>query len=229
MRILAALAFSALIFAGAAQAGPFSCTGDVYQVQSGQLKIFNPLTSTYVPVGTVQTSYNAAGFNTIDSYAYAMQGNNVIRVNADGSVNILYNIGSSSNAGAVDNANSLYIKNTTTSLKKIDLATGIVTNITLTGSGLNAADFAWAQVGATRYLIGSESNGAISVVNLNTNVVTQVAVSGLPSGSTYGASWRDVTGRVFTFNTTRASFTRSRIISPPRPPPCRWLPDFQAV
>jgi large repetitive protein len=189
-------------FSVAAQAGPFTCSGSVYQVQSGQLKIFDPLTSTYVNIGAATSNYNAAGFSTLDNYAYAMQSNNLIRINSDGSVNVLFAIGSTSNAGDMDTSGNLVIKNSTTSLKKINITTGAQTTVTLTGTALNAADIAWAQSGATQYMIGFENSGFISVVNLTTNVVTSTAVSGLPATTGYGASWRDSAGRIFTFNNT---------------------------
>ncbi|MEO0907805.1 MAG: hypothetical protein AAFY07_09785, partial [Pseudomonadota bacterium] len=44
---------------------PFPCTGDLYQVQSGQLRIFDTQTSTYVDVGPQQPGYNSLAYNPV--------------------------------------------------------------------------------------------------------------------------------------------------------------------
>jgi len=62
----------ALSFAGStaahAQAGPFTCDGDIFQVQSGQLRIFDPIVSSYVDIGPQNSGYNATGFNILDNF-----------------------------------------------------------------------------------------------------------------------------------------------------------------
>lgn len=73
-----------------AHAMPFSCSGDIFQVQSGQLRIFDPIISSYVNVGAPNGSYNAVGYNILDNFAYGSQGNTVIRVAADGVLTTLY-------------------------------------------------------------------------------------------------------------------------------------------
>ena len=85
--VAAAFSGLGLVFAPTpAEAGPFTCSGDIFQVQSGQLRIFDPIISQYVDVGPQNGSYNAAGFNTLDDFAYASQGQNVIRIHGDGTV-----------------------------------------------------------------------------------------------------------------------------------------------
>jgi large repetitive protein len=185
-----------------ALAGPFSCDGNVYQVQSGQLKIFDPITSTYVNIGPVQTPYNAVGYNILDGYAYGVQGNNVIRIHSDGTIDILYNIGSTSNSADVDESNILIIKNSTTSYKRIDLATGTQATVNITGTSFAASDVVWTQNAGVEYLLGIESNGSLTRINMSTNVASQTAVPGLPTSGGFGAIWRDSANRIFTFNNT---------------------------
>ena len=67
--ILGGLAFGTDDAAAQSSLPTFGCTGDIYQVQSGQLRIFDPVTSTYTNIGTNQGSYNATGFN-IDNNAF---------------------------------------------------------------------------------------------------------------------------------------------------------------
>ena len=61
-----------------AQAGPFTCDGEIYQVQSGQLRIFDANQSAYVDVGPQNGAYNATGFNTQDNFAYGAQGQDTV-------------------------------------------------------------------------------------------------------------------------------------------------------
>lgn len=181
-------------------AGPFSCDGNVYQVQTGQLKIFDPVTSTYVSIGPVQSAYNAVGYNILDGFAYGVLVNDVIRIHSDGTINTLYNIGSTSNSGDVDESNFLIIKNSSTSYKRINLATGAQTTTTITGTTFAAADVVWTQNAGVQYLLGVESNGSLTRINLSTNVASQTAVPGLPTSGGFGAIWRDSANRIFTFN-----------------------------
>ncbi len=201
---LASVLFATFLLVNAAFAAPFSCSGQVYQVQSGQLRIFDTMTSTYVDVGTPQTMYNGAGYNILDNYVYGIQTTNtLVRVESDGTTTTLFGIGSIGNtpaAGDMDNANNLFINSTSTSFKRINVTTGVVTSVSFTGPGVGTSDWVWAQSAGVPYLIGFESNGRISRINLSANTSANVIVSGLPTGSSYGATWKDSANRVFTFN-----------------------------
>ncbi|MGY5351794.1 Calx-beta domain-containing protein [Wenyingzhuangia sp. IMCC45533] len=72
----------------------FDCDNTLYQVVSGQLNRYDPITATYSPVGSVSpnaTNYNALGYNTTDNFMYArvIQPNantgDIIRISNDGS------------------------------------------------------------------------------------------------------------------------------------------------
>ncbi len=184
-----------------AHAGPFMCTGDVYQVQSGQLRIFDPVTSTYVNVGTNQGSYNATGYNVLDNYAYGSQSGWLIRIHADGTVERVHNLGFGSYSGDVDRSNNYWLRRNNTSYYKIDIATGAVTTVNFTGSGIaGVADVAYVQFGGKEYLVGYAGGGRQTLYNITDGTVATVSVPGLINAGGFGATWTDSAGRIFTFN-----------------------------
>tara|TARA_R110000787_G_scaffold280905_1_gene391910 strand:+ start:16700 stop:19708 length:3009 start_codon:yes stop_codon:yes gene_type:complete len=187
-----------LAISAPAMAAPFSCSGDIYQVQSGQLRIFDPLVSAYVDVGTNQGSYNATGYNINDNFAYGSQGNNVIRIHADGTAQTLYNVGFSSFAGDVDDSNGLWLRRSASQYSRVNLTDGSVATSNFTGNTVSGADAVWIRNGGIPYLVMVTTNN-IGVVNLNTNVSERKSISGLPGGG-FGATWSDFNGRIFTFN-----------------------------
>ena len=199
--ILTLRSFSFILALGAAMpafAAPFTCSGEIYQVQSGQLRVFSPITSSYVNVGAAQTAYNATGFNTIDNYAYGSQGNNVIRIHSDGTVEVLYNVGFNSFAGDVDDTNGLYLRRSATQYSRVNLSTGVVTTVNITGTTVSGADIVFVRNGGVPYLVVVTTT-TLGIINLNTNISTTKAIAGLPSGG-FGATWTDFNGRVFAFN-----------------------------
>ncbi|MDO6590181.1 MULTISPECIES: DUF7507 domain-containing protein [Rhodobacterales] len=186
-----------------AQSGPaFSCSGpstEIYQVQSGQLRIFDPLTSSYENVGTNQGSYNATGYNIQDNYAYGSQGSNIIRIAADGSTEVVFNGVSGSYSGDVDYDNNYWLRTNNTTYRRIDLATGVVTIVSFTGLGGGPADIAYIEYGGGGYLIGFSST-TMYRYNISDGTKENISITGgLPSGG-FGATWTDLNGRLFTFN-----------------------------
>lgn len=210
------VAWAAVIFGAAitsmwaqvasAQSGPaFSCDSAIYQVQSGQLRIFNPITSTYQNVGSNQGSYNATGYNILDDYAYGSQGSNVIRIASDGSTEVVFTGISGSYSGDVDDANNFWLRSSNTAYRRIDLATGTVTTVNFTSTtGGNApgggpADVAFMSFGGDDYLIGFSSS-TMYRYNLSNGTKENISVSGGQPNGGYGATWTDLNGRLFTFN-----------------------------
>lgn len=188
------------VLAPTANAGPFTCDGEIYQVQSGQLRIFDPLVSAYVDVGSNQGSYNATGFNTQDNFAYGSQGQNIIRIHSDGSTEVVQTPGFSSYAGDVDYNNTLWLRRTSTRFIGVNLTTGSQTILDITGTYGNAADFAYFEdAGGQGYFV-APSPGRISVVNAKTGFSVRKTVPGLPTSGGFGATWTDFNGRVFTFH-----------------------------
>ncbi|WP_341366788.1 Ig-like domain-containing protein [Yoonia sp. BS5-3] len=179
----------------------FDCSGpgEIYQVQSGQLRIFDPLTSSYQNVGSNQGSYNATGYNILDDYAYGSQGSNIIRIGSDGSTEVAFSGIAFSYSGDVDNANNYWLRTNHTTYRRIDLATGVVTNVSFAGPNGGPADIAFLQFGGDDYLIGFSSS-TMYRYNITDSTKENIPITGGLPGGGFGATWTDLNGRLFTFN-----------------------------
>ncbi|WP_143437571.1 DUF4347 domain-containing protein, partial [Hydrocoleum sp. CS-953] len=136
---------------------PFEEQPYFYQVISGQLRIFNPLTNNYESVGVAHPDgYNATGFNTLndDNFIYGIEGGstsksgNVVRIHSDGTVEDLL-IGGATvtvnefpepgdpnlNSGDVDDQGNLWVRTGDTELTRINLTTGAQVRFSLSGDG----------------------------------------------------------------------------------------------
>ena len=183
-----------------AQSGPaFPCDGNIFQVQSGQLRIFDPITSTYQNVGPNNSSYNATGFNTLDNYAYASQGGNIIRIASDGTIEVVFNIGFGSFSGDIDFSNNYYLRRNNNRYARINLATGAFVDVDFAGPGGGPADVAYDQFGGDEYLIGFSGGGTLYRYNITAQTKENIPLPGLPGGG-FGATWTDSNGRLLTFN-----------------------------
>lgn len=196
-----------------AYAMPFSCSGDIFQVQSGQLRIFDPIVSAYVDVGAPQGAYNAVGFNVRDNFAYGSQNNTIIRIAADGSITTLFtgNPDYNSFAGDVDDNNTLWLRDSTSRYVGVDLATGATTVLNVTGPVTGGSDIIVVNNGGTPFILAINGN-RIGRININTGVSTVEDVTGLTTPGGYGAAWQDSTGRIFAFhNATGQIFEMSGV------------------
>ncbi len=203
---------SVATFATPAIAGPFVCSGEAYQVQSGQLRSFNPATSTYVDIGTAQGSYNAAGYNQLDNFIYANLSNNLIRIHSDGSTEIVSPMGYFSNSGDVDDSGNLYAMASRSRYGRVNIATGTVTGVNLPTAATDFRDIVFRREGGVPYLIALSST-ELSRINLNTDTVENIPITGLPTGF-YGALWTDVNGRLLAFhNESGAIYEISNVFS----------------
>jgi uncharacterized repeat protein (TIGR01451 family) len=214
--VLAISLAGATLHADKASAQSFTCSGDVFQVQSGQLRIFDPTVSGYVNVGAPNGSYNATGFNVLDNFAYGMQGRDVIRIRGDGTIEDVFtnvtvfdgtsNVNVTSFAGDVDDNNTFWVRfgSSQNQLVSIDLATGATQLHTITGTVSAGADLMFYRDGGVPYLLYVHA-GRISRINLNTFVSTRASVADLPGGS-FGAQWTDFNGRIFAFRNTDGRF-----------------------
>jgi len=75
-----------LISIGAFSQQAFDCTdGNFYQVISGSMKAYDPITGSYSEALHSYASYNAGGYNSVDNYLYAIKNNDkhLLRIGKD--------------------------------------------------------------------------------------------------------------------------------------------------
>ncbi|NEP81962.1 MAG: DUF4347 domain-containing protein [Okeania sp. SIO3B3] len=187
-----------------------------YQVISGQLKIFNPLTSSYEDLGGTHTAlYNATGYNTQDDFIYGLEvggditTGKVIKINSDGTVEDLL-IGTPPapvtisgvklNAGDVDNDGNLWVKTGNTQLTRINLTTGAKTPFNAlpgeTDSLATVADIVYYNPdGSSPRFYGVGNDRKIYAVDIDlANDTLTITPSNTVNGfanitSEYGAAW----------------------------------------
>ena len=178
----------------------FSCTGDIYQVQSGQLRIFDPITSTYRNIGPVQTGYNAMGYSSRDNLLYAIQTRNLIRVDATGAVTILFPLPFNSSSADMDDSDNLWIQRSGTLITRFNVLTGSSSDLTLTGGIVpgGAVDIAFVTTASGDRIVAMGTS-EMSLTDPVTGVTTTKTVASYPNEGSSGATWADATGRVFTF------------------------------
>ena len=181
---------------------PFPCTGDLYQVQSGQLRIFDTQTSTYVDVGPQQPGYNSLAYNPVDSYFYATQSNNIIRIDATGALTVEFAIGFNTVVGDIGDNNLMYLRFDKDTLAIVDLVTQQQTNVPLSQRiAGGAADWAFVDTPQGRRLI-APGRTSLSLIDPDTGQNDVVAIANYPDEGSAGATWSDANGRVFTFRNT---------------------------
>jgi len=189
---------------------PFACTGDIYQVQSGQLRIFDPITSQYVDIGALGPSYNAMGFNQNDGFIYALQGSTLIRVASDGSRTEIFDTGISSFSGDVDNASRLWLQNGNRNLSIVDINTQAITDLGLDRAvPAAAADLTFVDTddGQRIVMVGRSQMALVDPV---TGTVDKFALPDLANEGTTGAIWADSLGQVFFFKNSTGNIYELR-------------------
>ncbi|NET45678.1 DUF4347 domain-containing protein, partial [Okeania sp. SIO2B3] len=197
-----------------------------YQVISGQLRIYNPLTGDYEELGVpVAPVYNATGYNIQDNFLYGIQitdndvnggtAGDVIRINSDGTIE---NLGfpevtgtEKLNSGDVDDQGNLWVRTGDTQLKKINLTTGAQEEINLTGEDLErVVDIVYNRrdVDDNEFFYGTDNNGRLYTINLQDNTITRTAVLNLPGGEDFGAAWIDRDGELYVNRNNVGEFYR---------------------
>ncbi|NET46789.1 DUF4347 domain-containing protein, partial [Okeania sp. SIO2B3] len=197
-----------------------------YQVISGQLRIYNPLTGDYEELGVaVDPVYNATGYNILDNFLYGIQitdnddddgetAGDVIRINSDGTIE---NLGfpeltgtQKLNSGDVDDQGNLWVRTGNTELTKINLTTGAQEEINLTGDDLErVVDIVYRRDGDdNEFFYGTDNNGRLYTINLQDNTITRTAVSNLPGGQDFGAAWIDRDGNFYVSRNNVGEFYR---------------------
>jgi Bacterial Ig domain len=197
-------AILALLLPSAATAQTaFVCTGDIYQVQSGQLRVFDPALSVYQNIGGGNAGYNAIGYSEADNFLYGIQGQNLIRIDANGVITTLFALGFTSSSADMDDANNLWIQRSGILITRFNVVSGTATDLTLTGAALpgGGVDIAFVKTAVGDRLVGVGSAN-VSVVDPITGATVLNAVASYPNEGSSGATWGDANGRVFTFKNT---------------------------
>ncbi len=206
----------------------FTCDGYPYQVQSGQLKKFDPITLSYSNVGSDLGSTNGNGYNVIDNYAYGTwnsQSLRLMRIGGDGSGEIIGdNPPGGSSEGTMDESGN-FIPIDTSNVYLVDVEATAV-NVDSDGSGypdvvyttvpiiadvatgnkyVAGGDIAWFEDGGQEYVLGLRGINPpeFRVINLSTGQLTYTEgtlTGGTPAGTSWGAIWRDSNGRILAFN-----------------------------
>ena len=92
LAIVAAMSASTLVappLAAQETGDTFACDPGFYQVISGQLAELDPANNSYNTIDADGASYNAMGYRIADGYMYAIQGANLIRIDASGAVTVV--------------------------------------------------------------------------------------------------------------------------------------------
>ncbi len=191
---------------------PFDCNdGKFYQVISGALKSYNPITGSYSEALHTYSGYNAGGYNTEDNFLYAIKGSDkhLLRIGMD----TIVDLGAIAPSGAVvfgggyaadvDTKGNLWVyqnntKNTfhkITNLKALDgttFPTFEVVTVDVT-SPSTCADITY--VNGSFY---GGSRGKLYKWDLSTGtpVFSSKTVANLPK-STFGAAYTDANNRLY--------------------------------
>ena len=194
---------------------PFQCAPGFYQVIANQLKILNPVTGVYNPIGSAYSSnYNALGYNVLDNYLYAVKptGNASPKLLKIGSGGVVTDLGTptgvtipSSNiftAGDMDTSGHLIAFMTTGKLISINVSTNAASLVSLTKNGspttVSESDITW--INGNLYGLGGTT---LSTINATTGNVSTATVTGLTGeGTTFGATWSDGSDELFVSSNT---------------------------
>lgn len=181
---------------------PFTCSGDIYQVQSGQLRIFDPNSSTYLDIGSKGNSYNAIGYNQNDNLIYGIRDRKLIQIDANGDVVDIFDLDIRSFAGDMDLNNQLWVRDGN-AYKVINVVTQNVDVVDVDSSFFpgGSADIAFVNTASgDRIVQVGRSDMAIYDPFTGSNSIKRVA--NLPNEGSTGAIWADNSGRVFFFKNT---------------------------
>ncbi len=177
---------------------PFACTSIFYQVIAGQLKSFDAETGTYNDIGENHNNFNSMAYRTADDYLYAVQGPNLMRVDAEGDLEAVGSAGGAQGAytGDFGDDGLLYASKGARNWHSINVDTMEVTAI----PGMNVTEAGPADVANVHGLLyGLGKNGNLYVFD----PVAQTAsmgpvVTGLPgTAKAYGAAWATAGGNLY--------------------------------
>ncbi len=210
--LLASLPFIALLGGvQSAQAAPFTCSNQFFQVINGTIKVLNPTDGTYANVGLTGSTgsliTNAIGYNSVDNYIYGWQQPSfggtlgLVKIEDDATTTPLgipagIPTPASYVAGDFDTSGYLYmIRGGTNELYKINVSAMTSTLITL-DSAPNLNEIVY--VGGLFYSVAGTNLYIIDPIGAT---VTTKALAITPDldnpSSVYGAGWASDTSRLY--------------------------------
>lgn len=199
----------------------FDCTGELYQVISGELKIFNPIASSYTDIGPSGVgSYNAAGFNVKDGFIYAIAtidgGKHVVKFGDDGIAadhGLVANFSGASYRADIDTSGNWisYEGGSNPQLRVIDLDVFPLTMEAISLQNLysgnipGCADITFNP--KTKKLYGM--SGGFDLIEIDIFNLTIDVVKDFPgSGGAFGAAWSDREGFSYFSNNANGEIHR---------------------
>ncbi len=192
----------------------FTCSSDLYQVISGTLKKFDPLSSTYIDIGYSEMgSYNGAGYNVEDGYMYGIKTingvRNMVRIKSSGEIEVygaINNFQGATYRADIDEfgnwvsfdggANPVLYK---VDLDQFPLTMEVFSLTNLYSKNIpGCADITYNPV--TKKFYGMSSN--FDLIELDLNDLTANVAADFPGGGTggFGAAWSDVEGNSYFSN-----------------------------
>ena len=179
----------------------FTCPSRFYEGVNGQLVRYDPVSEAYINVGTDQLFYNAAGYNTLDNYGYAVgrEGditNDLIRIGSDGNIEVVTeNIGGGA-AGDMGVDGYLYVAPRANRLRRILVTPPhTVQTLNFTGAAATVLDIAYIVEGGKEYFVGAR-DGRVYIWNITDLVASNFTVAGLENGG-FGAVWTANDGHLY--------------------------------
>ncbi len=181
------------------QSRVFLAQGSPTQLKFG---LYGPGSFAFTDIGTAVGNYNSIGFNDADGYIYAEGDadnsapvtNNLLQLEGTGAINdTLIPFPANTNNGTVGGGIYYGMLTGTTSLYKVDIATGLSTTQGLTPVAGPTSDFSLL----AGFLWGSVPGAAqIARINPTTGQVDVFGGSPVPAAASVGASWTYANGNL---------------------------------
>lgn len=185
----------------------FTCPSRFYEAIDGQLTRYDPVTETYINVGSDQLFYNGTGYNILDNYGYALgkEGvieNDLIRIGSNGDIEVVASNIAQTSSGDMGVDGYLYYSPQATRIRRV-LVTSPFTKQTLNFTGpanQSVLDVAYLTDGLKEYFAGAR-DGRVYIWNITDLVTFSYPVTGLESGG-FGAAWTANDGHLYVNSNT---------------------------
>jgi len=167
---------------------PFSCDAGFFQVIQGQLAELDPAGSQYEPIGPDHSNFNAMGFRNADGFLYAIRSDQLLRIDASGTITVLGQVPivPGSYTGDFGDDGLLHVSRGGNDWFAIDVDTLAATPVPAFDVNRGVADI--ANIAGVFY--GVSSSNVLWTFDPATGTTTNGGtVAGLPTGKVFGAAW----------------------------------------